>query len=260
MIDSHAHLFDEQFKIDLFEVILRAKESKIDKIILPATTIETSKISLDLNLKYNFLIPTVGIHPHEVKDVTLNDLIEIDNLAKNKNVVAIGEIGIDYFYDFAPKDKQIEIFESQIKIAIKNNLPIIVHTRDSISESISIVEEIISRNPDWRKNSFRGVFHCFTGDKPQAEKLFSLGFLIGIGGMVTFKNSSMANLISEIGIANVILETDSPYLTPVPLRGKRNEPANVNLVANKISEILKIDINEVERITDHNSEKLFMKL
>lgn len=266
MIDTHAHLFDSQFDNDLQIVIDDCKKSNIQKIILPATNIATSKICLDLNAKNDFLLPAVGIHPHEVKDISDIDLNEISDLAKNKNVIAIGEIGIDYFYDFAPKEKQIEVFSKQIDIAIKNNLPIIIHTRDSISDTIEIIEKFVNQNPNWKINNtnfglknYRGVFHCFTGTKIEAEKIFSLGFLIGIGGMITFKNNPMEKLILDIGIENVVLETDSPYLAPIPFRGKRNTPANLIYVANKLTEITGIDLNKIEEITNRNFNLLFGK-
>ena len=259
MIDSHAHLFDEQFSGDLAEVIFRAKSGGIEKIIIPATNIETSKKAIKLNQNYDFIFPAVGIHPHEVANVNDDDLKIISELADNKNVIAIGEIGLDYFYDFAPKEKQIEIFKKQIDIAVTKNLPIIIHTRDSMNEAISIVEEKIKQFPNWREKGKRGVFHCFGGSTDEANKIFSLGFLISITGMVTFKNTPVIETLKNIGIKNIMLETDSPYLAPVPHRGKRNEPIYIFETAKKICEICNCSLEELRETTNLNCERLFGK-
>jgi TatD DNase family protein len=256
-IDSHAHLFSEDYKYDLGEVITRAEEAGVQYIIFPATDLRTSRFSIELSEKYSLVYVCVGIHPHDTMKAADNDLNEIENLCNHKKVVAIGEIGLDYHYNISPKERQIDMFSEQMKIAVRKNLPVVVHTRKSFYDTLKVVRETIDNNASWIKNGKRGVFHCYSGSAEEALILKDLGFYISFTGSITFKNSESISVIKKTGIENVLLETDSPYMTPVPLRGKRNEPANIVLVCKKISEILDISEEKIAMTTTMNSTALF---
>lgn len=265
-IDSHAHLFYEEFRQDLEAVIHRAQDAGVETIIVPGTTLETSREALELAERYPFIYACVGFHPHEASKANENNLREIEELSKHTKVVAIGEIGLDFHYDFSPREIQRKIFEYQIGIATRRNLPIVVHTRESMSEAMSTVFAAVKSSPSWGANrsekhngnrAMRGVFHCFTGTTAEARRLFEHGFLVSFPGIVTFKNSPVLETLKAIGSENIMVETDSPYLAPVPFRGKRNEPANVVYVANKIAEVLQLSPNEVAATAARNSRQLF---
>jgi len=256
-IDSHCHLFYDDFKNDLSEVISRAINSGVKYFIVPATNHETARQAIELAEQYPSIFVSVGFHPLDLSEFSTDRLALIEKMILHPKVIAIGEIGIDYFYDRSPREYQKEIFSLQIELAIRTDLPIIVHTRDSVHDAVEIAVRYAKSYPEWRNKGKRGVFHCFTGDKAQAKTLFDSNFLISFPGPVTFKKSTMPDLIKEIGIENIMVETDSPYLTPVPFRGKRNEPSYIPLIAQKIADTLNISIEEVGRITTANAKKLF---
>jgi TatD DNase family protein len=261
-IDSHCHLFYDDFKNDLPEVISRAINSGVKYFIVPATNHETARQAIELAERYPSIFVSVGFHPLDLSEFTTERLAIIEKMIAHPKVIAIGEIGIDYFYDRSPREYQKEIFSLQIELAIRKNLPIIVHTRDSVQDAIDIAVRYAKSYPEWRnegkfQGGKRGVFHCFTGDAAQAKALFDSNFLISFPGPVTFKKSTMPDMIKEIGIENIIIETDSPYLTPVPFRGKRNEPSYIPLIAQKIADTVNISIEEVGRVTTANAKKLF---
>ena len=221
---------------------------------------------MELADRHKGVYACVGIHPHEAGKTTDDSLREIESLSANPRAVAVGEIGLDYHYDFAPREKQREVFLHQIRLAIQLRRPIVVHTRDSVEEAISLVEQCVNERPDWMANTGRedereiqgrGVFHCFSGSAEQAEKLFRLGFYVSFPGIVTFKKSPVVPVLQQIGITNILVETDSPYMTPVPFRGRRNEPSYITYIGKKIAEILKTDESEIARITSRNAEMLF---
>ncbi len=245
-IDTHAHLVAPDFNDDRDEVIQRARDAGVESIIVPGTDAETSRQAIELAENYDFIYACVGVHPHDATKATESALEEIEQLSRHHKVVAIGEIGLDYHYDFSPREKQIEVFRKQIEIAIRRNLPIVVHTRKSIPDTIQIIDTAVSNNGLWRKNRHpRGVFHCFTGDVAQARKIINLGFFVSYPGIVTFKNSTAAETIQKLGYDHLMLETDSPYLTPAPHRGKRNEPAHIRLIAQKIAELCNASVEDV---------------
>lgn len=251
IIDTHAHLYEVQFTNDIADVIKRAEDVSIKIIIIPATNYISSVKSLELAEKFPILKVAVGIHPHQANEFSETEIEKIELLTKNKNVVAIGEIGLEYFYDFAPRELQKKVFTRQIELAQKYNLPIIVHTRDSISDAIEIVESYSATT-----NNLKGVFHCFGGSYDESIKLQNLGYLVSYPGIVTFKNSPVVETVKKLNL-NFMLETDSPYLTPVPFRGERNEPAYIVHTLNKISEICSIENNLVAEATTKNAIKLF---
>lgn len=265
-IDSHAHLFDEDFRQDLHEVILRARDAGVDRIVVPGINVETSREALELTAKYEHIYACVGYHPHEASKATDKFLGEIESLSAEPKVVAIGEIGLDYHYDFSPRDGQIAVFKAQIDLAFRKDLPIVVHTRESLKDTMDVVEQFLMGHLKWKpgggdtadSQAFgRGVFHCFTGSASEARKLFGIGFMVSYPGIVTFKNSPVTQTIAEIGYSNIMVETDSPYMAPVPIRGKRNEPANIVHVGRKIAELLNVSETEVARVTSLNALKLF---
>ena len=260
-IDSHAHLFYEDYKRDLESVLTRAKDAGVKYCIVPGTDLKSSREAISLAEQYENIFACIGVHPHEAAQTTDKDLWEIEGLCSHPKVVAIGEIGLDYHYDFSPQDRQKEIFAEQIEIAVRRNLPIVVHTRESIQDVLAIVQNAVKTHPDWKQTRpttpQRGVFHCFPGTAEDAEYLRRLGFYVSYPGIVTFKNSASMEIVKQIGVHNILLETDSPYMTPVPFRGKRNEPANIVCIGRKIAESLHITEEEVARVTTENTMHLF---
>lgn len=265
-IDSHAHLFSSNYRNDLSEVISRAEDVGVESIIVPATDVKTSRESIELAEKYDAIYACVGIHPHDASKAKEGDIVEIENLSRHPKVVGIGEIGLDFFYDFSPRETQTKLYEDQIHIAVRRDLPIVVHTRDSIDEAVSIVENAISKHSTWRQGNSnfrgtvpgaRGVFHCFSGNDQHAWRLIRQGFYISFPGIVTFKQSPVIQTLEQIGYDHLLLETDSPYMTPAPHRGKRNEPSNVIFIAEKISEIFDTSLEDVARTTVFNTKRLF---
>ncbi|MCX7875040.1 MAG: YchF/TatD family DNA exonuclease [Melioribacteraceae bacterium] len=250
-IDTHAHLFYHNFENDLDKVIERAKNSDVNFIIVPGTDIETSKKAIELADKYDIIYAAVGVHPHDTKDWNNSLIQQIEELATHKKVVAIGEIGLDYFYDFSPKEKQIEAFTSQIDISLKMNKPIIVHNRDANFDMMNIIRS-------YKGSNLKAQFHCFAGSLEDARELIELRHYISFTGNITFKNmSSLRSILSRVSVENLLLETDSPFMTPVPHRGERNEPSNVKLVAEKIAEVHNLRTEDVARTTSYNAFKLF---
>jgi TatD DNase family protein len=263
--DSHAHLFFKDFDDDLDDVINRARDAGIQYIINPGTDIETSRKSIELAEKYDLVYACVGFHPHDSAKANEKSLAEIEELSRHSKVVAIGEIGLDYHYDFSPREKQKDVFAGQIEIAARRNLPIVIHSRDSEEDVLKIVESKIFSFPGWRNDASGrrplGVFHCFPGDVAMARKVIEWNFYISITGAVTFMHKSklngMAEVVREIPLDHILLETDCPYLSPVPLRGKRNEPSNLTLIANKISELQQKEVQAIGLVTTRNVESLF---
>lgn len=250
-IDTHAHLFYPNFDGDVDDVINRAVEAGVNYFIVPGTDIPTSTKAVELSQKYDMVYAAVGVHPHDSKDWDSSLINQIEELAKNKKVVAIGEIGLDYYYDFSPRDKQLLAFEDQIKLALKLNLPIIVHNRDSNDDIMRIIR-------NYKDSGLRAQFHCFAGSVEDARELVEMHHFISFPGNITFKKADgLRNVVSRVAIENLLLETDSPFMTPVPHRGERNEPALIKLVAEKIAEIHHLSVEDVGRTTSYNAYKLF---
>ena len=251
LIDSHAHLFLDNFKNDLDEVIQRAKNAGVGNIIVPATDIPTSKLAIALADKYDFIYAAVGVHPHDSKDWDDNFIDEIRTLASHPKVVAIGEIGLDYFYDFSPREKQLAAFEAQIKLALELEKPIIIHNRESNDDIMEFARK-------YKTTALKAQYHCFAGTVENARELVEMGHFISFTGNITFKKAdSLREVVKNVDTENMLIETDSPFLTPVPHRGKRNEPAYVKLTAERIAEIHNLTVKDVERTTSYNVHKLF---
>ncbi len=260
-VDSHAHLFFDNYGSDLEGVLERSVRNGVQAIVVPGTNLKTSQEAVTLARRFAFLHACVGVHPHEASAVTERDLSAIEELSGSPGIVAIGEIGLDYHYDFSPGERQREIFRNQISLAVKRNLPIVVHTRESMSDAIEIVSDSVRKFPLWSPGSSgdpsRGVFHCFTGTAEEAQKLFSIGFYVSFPGIVTFKNSPVLGTLRTIGSERILLETDSPYLAPVPHRGKRNEPSYIPLIAESIAGALQTTADRIAAATTRNAMNLF---
>lgn len=243
MIDTHAHILSEYYDIE--KTVQELKNNGVIKIINNATSNEDALEVIELSKKYSdFLLPAIGIHPESADSY---DLKEIEELIKNNKIYAIGEIGLDYYWNKENKNEQKELMIKQIDLANKYNLPVIIHTRDSIQDCLDIV----------KKHKSRGVIHCFSGSYEMAKEFIKYGYKLGIGGVITFKNSKLGEVISKIDLKDIVLETDSPYLSPDPFRGKKNYPSNVYYVAKKIAEIKNISIDNVIKITAENASNLF---
>ena len=245
-IDTHTHLSLEDYD-DIDLVIKENRENNISKIIISGCTRDSIAESLEYLKKYDDVFATIGYHPSEVNDCTDDDLVLLEEQLKTNKIVGVGEIGLDYHYGKEDRDKQIELFEKQLEIAERINLPVVIHSRDATEDTINIL----------KKYKVRGVMHCFSGSAQTAKIYTSLGFLLGIGGVITFKNSNLYKVVEEVGIENIVLETDSPYLTPEPFRGKKNSSKYIPYIADKIAEILNIPVEEVGKITTNNASSMF---
>ena len=250
-VDTHAHIYLDDFKDDLAEVISRAKNRGISTILMPAIDISSHPVMLQKEQTFPASCRSMmGLHPCSVKDDYQMELAQVEDFLSKRKFVAIGEIGLDFYWDISFKSQQYDAFQRQIDWALHYDIPIAIHSRSAVDECIKVVQD----NQDGK---LKGVFHCFSGTVDQARKIIELGFYLGIGGVVTYKNSGLDKVMDEIPLDHVILETDAPYLSPVPYRGKRTESAYITLVAEKLAEIKNIPIDEVANITTRNAEKLF---
>ncbi len=248
-IDSHSHLILDPFNNDRDEVIKQAFANNISHLIQSCDNLQEIKENLKLTRNYENIYSSVGIHPHEAKTWTDTSKEEIINYSKDKKVIAIGETGLDYYYNLSPKDIQIYVFREQVKIANETNLPLIIHTRDAFEETFSILKE---------EKAKQGVFHCFTGGVKEAEEALNLGFYISFSGIITFKNAIPIKEAAKIvPLEKILIETDSPFLAPIPHRGKRNEPKFVSYVAEEIAKLKGLSIEEIGEVTSQNTKKLF---
>lgn len=251
LIDTHSHLYLEDFREDLDEVIQRAKTNQITKILLPNIDVASvPQIQSLVQKDEKYFVPMMGMHPCAVdKDFkkNLDEILKEENL---KNICAIGEIGLDYHWSVEYKEEQKTAFEYQINFAKERNLAIAIHCRKAFDDILNILEA----NFD---DKLKGVLHCFGGDEAQAERLIEMGFYLGIGGVLTYKNAGLDKVIKNIDLKHLILETDAPYLTPTPFRGKRNESSYTIYIAEKLAAIKELSIAEVARITSANAKQLF---
>ena len=251
IIDTHTHLYLNQFKDDIDKVIQRSIDKGINKFIFPAIDSTHFDDMHDLKNKYPGSIYLMsGLHPTNVKENYKEELEFVVNSLKSHSYVAIGEIGIDLYWDKTYLKQQQDAFEFQIRLAIKNDLPIVIHCREAFDEIFEILDKE-------NCTKLRGVFHCFTGTLEQANRAIRLGFKLGIGGVVTFKNGGIDKFLSQIDLKHIVVETDSPYLAPVPFRGKRNESSYITYVIDKLSEIYGLPIKKIASETTKNAEKVF---
>ncbi len=247
-IDTHCHISKDDYD-DIDLLIKENRDAGIDKIIVSGCTKESIIETLDLSEKYKDMYVTIGYHPSEASITTDVDLKELEEQIKNSTkVVGIGEIGLDYHYGKEDIDLQKDLFRKQMKIAEQYKLPVVIHSRDATEDTINILKEF---------PNVIGDIHCFSGSVETARIYVSMGYKLGIGGVVTFKNSNLYKIVEDIGIKNILLETDAPYLTPVPYRGKQNSSKYIPFIAKKVSDILNISIDEVSKTTLENTFALF---
>lgn len=250
--DTHTHLYSEQFDEDRNEMIQRALKADIKRFFVPAIDSTYTDAMLDLARNYpdNIFLMT-GLHPTHVKEENWQaELRHVEDLLNRHKFYAVGETGIDLYWDTSTLDIQIEAFERQIKLAKQHGLPIVIHCRDAFNE----IFEVLHKHLD---DDLFGIFHCFTGTKTQAEEAISLNMKLGIGGVVTFKNGKIDQFLDEIDLKYIVLETDSPYLAPVPFRGKRNESSYIINVLHKLAEIYSVSPEQIAEVTTNNSKKIF---
>jgi TatD DNase family protein len=251
LFDTHAHLNAEEYKDDLDEVISRAQEAGVTNMVVVGFDRPTIERAIELVDRYDFLYASVGWHPVDAIDMTEEDLIWIEELASHPKVVALGEMGLDYHWDKSPKDVQKEVFRKQIRLAKRVKLPIIIHNREATADILEILKE---ENAE----EVGGIMHCFSGSPEVARECVNLNFYISLGGPVTFKNAKKPkDVAAEVPLDKLLIETDCPYLTPHPFRGKRNEPGYVKLVAEQIAEIKGLSYEEVAEATTKNAKKFF---
>lgn len=249
--DTHAHIYLPEFEADREEMLKRADKEGVKRIILPAIDAETHQSLLDLAAAHpGTCLPMMGLHPCSVKENYREELRIAREYLEKGGFVAVGEIGLDFYWDKTFTDQQYLAFEEQIRWALEFDLPIAIHSRNATDECI----EVVRKNQDGR---LRGVFHCFSGNTDQARQVTGLGFYLGIGGVLTFKNGGLDKVLEEMDLEKLILETDAPYLAPVPFRGKRNEPAYLRYVTEKLAELKGIPLTEISAITERNTCNLF---
>lgn len=251
VIDTHTHLYLKEFAADIDDVINRAKNLKINNFFLPAIDSSYTESMIALKNAYPDIMHLMaGLHPCSVKDNYLDELSHVKNVLKNHAIVAIGEIGIDLYWDKSTLNIQKKAFASQIRLAKDLNLPIVIHCRNAFDEIFEVLEKEKSEN-------LRGIFHCFSGNYDQALKAISFNMKLGIGGVVTFKNGKIDKFLKEIPLDNLVLETDSPYLAPPPFRGKRNESSYLSIIIDKLTEVYEIPAEKIIEITSTNAIELF---
>jgi len=266
-IDTHAHLTSAEFDADRDQVIARAAGAGVTAIVNPATNLDDSRRAIELAGRHRGVHACVGVHPHEASGATDRVLASVEELCRETRVVAVGEIGLDFHYDLAPREVQERVFSAQLGIAARNNLPVVIHTRRAMEETIRAVRAAVAEFPSWRSQAGseydrfpapRGVFHCFPGTPAQAWELVRLGFAVSLPGIVTFKNAgNAADVAREVSAEHLLLETDSPYLSPVPHRGTRNEPSRIPLIAAKIAELQHLSVADIARTTSYGAYRMF---
>ena len=251
LIDSHAHIYLKEFDDDRDQMMDRAGDAGVQQILMPAIDSSTHDMMLGVEKSYpDTCRSMMGLHPCSVGENYRQELETISQYIKNQKFVAVGEIGLDFYWDLSFKDQQYEAFHQQLAWALQYDLPVSIHSRNATDECIEVIRQ-------HQKGNLKGVFHCFSGNAEQARKLLELGFYLGIGGVLTFKNSGLDAVIREVDLAHLVLETDAPYLAPTPFRGKRNEPAYLTYVIQKLADIKQTTVENAAAITTANTKKLF---
>lgn len=248
--ESHAHYDDKQFNEDRDLLLSGFKDKGISKVINIGIDIKSSKKSIEFAQKYDFIYASVGVHPHNAKEIKEDDYKVLEELLMHKKVVAVGEVGLDFYYDLSPRDVQLDVFKKHLDLSKKVDKPVIIHSREASQMVFDTIKDSGVR---------KGVIHAYSGSLEMAKEYIKMGYYIGVGGVITFKNAkSLVEVVEGIGLENILIETDSPYLTPVPFRGKRNNSEYLKFVVEKIAEIKNISQEEVAYITSENSTKLFL--
>ncbi|WP_018617245.1 TatD family hydrolase [Segetibacter koreensis] len=251
LIDTHTHFYSPEFEEDFEKALQRARSAGVTKFYLPSidSTVIDDMLQLEKLYPQEFF-PMMGLHPCSVKENYLQELEIIEDYLSKRKFVAVGEIGLDFYWDTTFKNEQFEAFNKQMEMALKHNLPIVIHTRNAMRETIEAVRPYAAKG-------LKGIFHCFGDNNETAKEIINLGFYLGIGGVLTYKNSKLGEAIKDIPLEYIVLETDAPYLTPVPFRGKRNESSYLTYIAEKLAEIKSVPVQDIAEITSANAEKIF---
>lgn len=251
IIDTHCHLYSDEFNGDIDSVLKRAVAEGVQKFYLPAIDSSTHTNMLLLENKYpDTCIAMMGLHPCYVKANYKEELKAVEDFFATRTFAAVGEIGLDFYWDKTFADEQHTAFKRQIEIALHYNLPIVIHTRSAMAQTVAVVKEFKGRG-------LTGIFHCFSGSYEEAVAIISMGFYLGIGGVLTYKNAGLVSVLEKIDLRHIVLETDAPYLTPVPFRGKRNESSYLKYVISKLAEIKNCSIEEIAAVTTANAKNIF---
>ncbi|SRR6266487_2566798 len=251
IVDTHCHLYLDEFKTDIDAVIERAKKAGVEKFYLPAIDSDVTDHMLALEAAFSEeCFAMMGLHPCSVKENYKDELRNVQEWLHKRSFAAVGEIGLDFYWDKTFISQQYEAFNIQMQWALERKMPIVIHTRNAIEEAIDTVKPFAAKG-------LRGIFHCFSDRYDNARQIIDMQFLLGIGGVLTYKNSGLQPVIEKIDMEHILLETDAPYLTPVPYRGKRNESSYLQFIVAKLAEIKKITVEEVAAITTKNAEKIF---
>ena len=251
MIDTHCHLYAENFKDDISQMLEKARKTGVKQFFFPAIDKETYQDMINLEQQFpGECYAMMGLHPCSVKDDFKQQLQIARSWLEKRKFIAIGETGLDFYWDKTFATQQYDALHTQIQWALEYNLPIVLHTRNAMQETIDVIKS-------YTGNGLKGVFHCFGGTPGEAGQIAETGFLMGIGGVVTYKNNSLDIVLKQMDLKHFVLETDAPYLSPVPYRGKRNESSYLPLIAKKISEIKQVTVEEIGRVTDENANNLF---
>ncbi len=248
-VDTHCHIFKSDYE-NINEILENASNNHIKYVIDNGSNNETNKEVLELIKKYPNMYGAIGIHPEDVDDATQEDIKFIEVNLSNEKIVAIGEIGLDYYYTKENKEEQIKLFESQLSLAEKYNMPVIVHSRDATEDTINSL----------KKFKCKGVIHSFSGSLETARIYIKMGYLLGVNGVITFKNAKIKDVIKEVGLKNIVLETDSPYLTPVPFRGTQNNPGHVLQIAQFVADLYNISLEELAEQTNKNITEMYKNI
>jgi TatD DNase family protein len=251
LIDTHSHIYLDEFIDDRSSIMERADKAGITKILMPAIDSSTHVQMVEMATRFSSVcMSMMGVHPCSVKENYLDELNKAKNYLTKSKFVAIGETGLDFYWDLSFKEQQYDAFQQQIDWAVEYDIPVVIHSRNSTDECI----DMVAKN---QQGKLKGVFHCFSGTLEQARKVIDLGFYLGIGGVVTFKNAGLDKVMQDIDLKHVVLETDAPYLAPVPFRGKRNEPSYISYVVKKLADIKARTVEEIAETTTYNAQKLF---
>lgn len=250
LIDTHTHLDFDRYDADREDVIVRAQEANVAAMLTIGIDYNTSLAAIKIAEQHRNIFASVGVHPHDAKDMTDEQFEELRDLLRHPRVKAIGEVGLDYHYDYSPRDVQRRVFRQFLDLSLDTQMPLIIHTREAD-------EDILALLRDKARTGWRGVFHCFSGDANMAKRVLELGFFISFTGNITFKNSRSVHVMRNVPLEKLMLETDSPFMAPIPHRGKRNEPAYVELVARKVAEVKEIPLPQVMQQTTQNAIDLF---
>lgn len=251
MIDTHCHLYVDEFKADISEVMERALAAGVESFYLPAIDSSEHVNMILLQEQYPAICKAMmGLHPCSVKADYMEELKVVEEWLSKRRFAAIGEIGLDFYWDTSFTNQQYKAFRMQIELALQYKLPIVIHTRNAMKQTIEVVEEYVPKG-------VRGIFHCFGGSIDEAKRIIDAGFYLGIGGVVTYKNAGLAQVLENIDLKFMVLETDAPYLTPVPYRGKRNESSYLKYIIEKLAQVKNVSVADVEAATTANAKKIF---